>query len=217
MEHTDIHELSATYALDALDEAEAGVFEEHLAGCDECRAIVASFRDVGAALAHAAPEAEPPASLRGRILEEVRTDRPATVIPLQPRWVLRAAGSVAAVAAAAAIALGIWAASLSSELDRRAATYPLSGARGSLVVTPSGDAALIVSGLAAAPQGQTYEIWVIEDGTPLPAGLFEGGAIRTAVALTRRVPEGAVVAVTLEGVGGVQTPTGKQVLSAETT
>jgi anti-sigma-K factor RskA len=217
MEHTEAHELSAAYALDSLDEHEARAFEEHLAGCDECRAIVASFRDVAAALAHAVPEAAPPSGLRERILERVRSDRPPTVVPLRPRWALRAAGAVAAVAAAAAIAVGIWAASLSSELESRAETYSLSGARGSLVVTPSGDAALIVIGLAPAPAGRTYEIWVIENGTPLPAGLFEGGASRTAVALTRRVPEGAAVAVTLERAGGVRAPTGRQVLSADTT
>jgi anti-sigma-K factor RskA len=216
MEHTEVHELSAAYALDALDEDDARGFEEHLSRCEECRATVASFRDVAAALAHGTPEAEPPAALRGRVLAEVRGDPPDAVIPLRPRWALRAAGGAAAVAAAAALALGIWAASLSSELDRRAETYPLSGGLGSLVVTPSGEAALIVSGLAAAPEGQAYEIWVIEDGTPSPAGLFEGGAIRTAVALTRRVPEDAVVAVTLERAGGVPTPTGKQVLSAQT-
>jgi anti-sigma-K factor RskA len=57
---------------------------------------------------------------------------------------------------------------------------------------------------------------VIEDGTPLPAGLFEGGE-RTAVALTRPVRGGAVVAVTLEPAGGVAAPTGDPLVTVEAT
>jgi anti-sigma-K factor RskA len=57
-----------------------------------------------------------------------------------------------------------------------------------------------------APVGKTYEIWVIQAGTPVPAGTFAGGD-RVAVTLTRKIPDGAIVAVTLERAGGVANPT----------
>ena len=37
MERAEIHDLSAAYALDALDGDELEAFEEHLARCAECR------------------------------------------------------------------------------------------------------------------------------------------------------------------------------------
>ena len=59
----------------------------------------------------------PSPELRARILQQARSER-ANVVPLRPRWATPVA-AVAAVAACAAIALGIWAASLSSKLDHR--------------------------------------------------------------------------------------------------
>jgi anti-sigma-K factor RskA len=61
----DLHELLAAYALDALDADERRAFEEHLAGCEPCRADLAQltgtvgalglgFAVVGAAAAAAA-------------------------------------------------------------------------------------------------------------------------------------------------------------------
>jgi anti-sigma-K factor RskA len=214
MERQGIHELSAAYALDALAAEEQRSFEQHLARCAGCRDDLASFQDAAAALAYDVEAPAPPPALRQRILAEARSER-ATVVPLRRRWAFPAAAAAAVAAACAAIALGIWGASLKSELDQRADVVPLSGARGSLVVAPDGQATLILSGLKRAPAGKTYEIWVIEDGTPKPAGLFGGATGRTAVALTRPVSEGDVVAVTLEREGGVDQPTRRPFITAE--
>jgi hypothetical protein len=75
-----------------------------------------------------------------------------------------------------------------------------------LIVGMEGDAVLLVSRLERAPAGRTYEIWVIEGQTPRPAGLFRGGS-DVVVPLTRPVPEGATVALTLEPLGGSPSPT----------
>ena len=113
----DVHELTAGYALDALDPAERATFEEHLSSCERCREELQGFWQVSGALAHAAGGPTPPASLRGRILEQARSER-SNVVPLrQRRFLVPALSSVAAVAAVAAIGLGIWATSLSSDLD----------------------------------------------------------------------------------------------------
>jgi anti-sigma factor RsiW len=218
----DVHELTAGYALDALDPSERVAFEEHLASCERCRAELQGFWQVSGALAHAAGGPMPPASLRERILEQARSER-TNVVPLrQRRFVVPALSSAAAVAAVAAIALGLWAASLSRDLDGAenelavlgdpsARTYESANGAADLVVTRSRDAALVVRTLPPAPAGMDYEIWVFEDGVPQRAGVFE----RPGVALLERpVKPGQTVAVTLEADGGVDAPTGAPVLTA---
>ena len=114
-----IHELTAGYALDALDGDERRAYEEHLAGCERCRDDLASFWDVTSALAVAASGPEPSPELRERVLASVRAE-PQNVVPLAPRrrgYVLPAVAAVAAVAAAVAIGLGVYALSLSNDLD----------------------------------------------------------------------------------------------------
>jgi anti-sigma-K factor RskA len=217
MERQGIHELSAAYALDALDGDERRRFEDHLGQCAECRDDVTAFHEAAAALAYDVDTPPPPKELRERILTQARRERPSNVVALAPRrWSLRIATGVAAVAACAALALGLWAASLQDEVGDRAAVIALNGAEGSLLVEPSGTAILTVEGLGRAPSGRTYEIWVIEDGQPRPAGLFPGAPGRSVVALTERIPEGAVVAVTLERDGGAAKPTGKPLFTAQT-
>ena len=115
MEANAIHDLTAAYALDALDSDEAREYEAHLAHCERCRSELASLSVTATSLAYATESPAPPAELRERILVQARSER-ANVVPLRPRWVGPVA-AVAAVAACAAVALGIWAASLSSKLD----------------------------------------------------------------------------------------------------
>jgi anti-sigma-K factor RskA len=122
--------------------------------------------------------------------------------------------TVAAVAAGVAIALGVWTAMLNNRLDARPEALTLEGTNGSLIVAPSGEGTLLVDELATAPPGKTYEAWVIQKGNPLPAGTFRGGG-RVAFVLTRDVPDGAVVAVTVEPAGGVQKPTTTPLFSSE--
>ncbi len=72
-----------------------------------------------------------------------------------------------------------------------------------------GAGALVVSNLVAAPPGKTYEAWVIQGKAARPAGLFHGGESTTIVALSRPLPVGAEVAVTVEPAGGSPAPTRK--------
>jgi anti-sigma-K factor RskA len=217
MDHDGIHELTAAYALDALDPAEEREFEEHLARCTACRGEVASLREVTTALAHNVDTPEPPAALRARLLQSVRAEQPKVVEFRPRRWSLPLAAGFAAAAACAAVGLGLWAAALQGRLNDRAETVALTGARGSLVVSPAGEGVLVVSRLAPAPTGKTYEAWVIEDGRASPAGLFDGTGRRTAIALTRLIPDGAIVAVTLEDDGGVKQPTGQPLFKSDRT
>jgi anti-sigma factor RsiW len=228
MEADTIHELTAAYALDALDEREELEYEAHLARCPRCREELASFTETATSLAYGVESPAPPADLRDRILERARAERP-NVVPLRPAWRSWTAAA-AAVAACAAIGLGIWAVTLSRSLDRErsakqqqasvlsivsdpaARRFALSGSHGTLVVSRSGAGALLVSNLRPAPSGKTYEAWVIQGKTPRRAGLF--GKAKP-FKLTRPVPQGAVVAVTLERHGGVDAPTTKPITAAQ--
>ena len=223
----DAHELIAAYALDALDEAEREAYEAHLRTCERCRAELPALREAAASLAFAADSPPPPARLRGRILEAARAER-SNVVPLRPwRNVALVASGVAAAAAAIAIGLGIWGVSLSNDLDAQreatalladpnAAAVSLDGADGRLLVSPTGRAALVVS-LEPAPQGKTYQAWVIRDGRPTSAGVFDAEGGREVFVLDQSVDEGATVAVTLEPGDGADEPSGAALFTASVT
>lgn len=121
-----LHALSGAYVVDALDDHEREVFEEHLPGCLDCQAEVASLREATAELAHDAA-LTPPASLRASVLAGIAGVRP--LPPLAPtpheaprerlapvtslgsrrerRPRRRLATAVAGLAAAAAVATGV--------------------------------------------------------------------------------------------------------------
>ena len=215
----DLHELSALYALDVLDADERARFEEHLAACDRCTSDLAGLRDAATALAFVDSPA-PPTALRSRILTAARAE-PSNVVALPTRRsaAVSAAVAFAVAASAAAVGFGIWAATLHHSLaQERSATSvlrdPLSrhvalqGKPGELVVAPSGDAVLTVS-LPSPPKGHTYEAWVASPAVQ-PAGVFSGGLVK----LSRRVPRGALVMVTLERSGGTGAPTQQPLLRA---
>jgi anti-sigma-K factor RskA len=220
----DLHDLTAGYALDALDEDERAHYEEHLASCESCREELQGFWEVSGALGRAAGGPMPPASLRERILEQARSERP-NVVPLRRRIATPVLASAAAVAAVVAVALGVWSLGVSNDLDDakdalavlsdpNARVQTTAEGEANLVVTPTGRAALVVRMLAPAPRGKDYEIWVFENGVPKPAGLFERPGVAM---LSRRVAPGQTVAVTLEPDGGVDAPTGDAIFSAVST
>ena len=217
----DLHELTAGYALDALDPDEQAQYEAHLASCEPCRDELQGFWQVSASLARAADGPQPPAALRNRILEQARSERP-NVVPLRRRFALPVLSSAAAVAAVAANATGIRAVGVYRDLnnandlnavlgDPNAQVFETAKGEANLVVTPSGEAALVVRRLAPAPAGKDYQIWVFENGVPKSAGLFERpGAAR----LTRPVEPGQTVAVTVEPDGGLDAPSGTPLFTA---
>jgi anti-sigma factor RsiW len=210
----DPHDLTAAYALDALEPDEARAYEEHLAGCAQCREELATLQAAAGSLAYAVLPASPPESLRGRILDAARAERP-NVVPLRRRSTeTRVLRAVAAVAACAVVGLAAWNVSLHHRVGHQALSgASLIGAKGSVVFTGS-RGALVVSDLARAPVGKTYEAWVIVNGHASEAGLFAGGGSTVVVRLTRAVPAGSVVAVTLERAGGVSQPTQKPFITS---
>ncbi|HEY4621096.1 MAG TPA: anti-sigma factor [Gaiellaceae bacterium] len=223
---TGIHELTAGYALDALDPDERREYEAHLADCQHCREELASLAQTTEALAIAASGPAPPPGLRDRILEGARAEAQ-VVVPFEPRRrrTVPVLAAAAAMAAVVALAVGLWAERLSGDLDdarsaleraRAAAavladpearTVALQAGDGRLVVGPEGEAVLVLDGMDPAPAGKTYELWIIEGDTPQRAGLFPGRDGTDVVPVDGTVAEGDIVAVTIEDAAGVDAPT----------
>ena len=236
---TGIHELTAGYALDALDADERAAYEAHLPGCETCQQELASFWETTEALAVAASGPPPSPALRERILADARAEAPQNVVPFEPRRrrLAPVLGAVAAVAAVVALAIGLWGANVSSKLDDTrsalerseaaaavladpgAQTVGLQAGEGRLVVGADGQAVLVVDGLDRAPAGKTYEMWIVPDGSieeANPAGLFPGRDGTEIVALEGTVQAGDLVAVTVEPSGGVDSPTTAPIVASDT-
>jgi anti-sigma factor RsiW len=217
MDNDTLHDLTAAYALDALEADDARAYEQHLAGCERCQDELASLSAAAGSLAYAVLPAGPPPALRERILQAAVAERP-NVVPLRARTRARPLAAVAAVAACVAVGLGVWNIVLHNDLSSAKEALrgvPLIGASGSVVVGAGGSGALVVSNLSSAPAGKTYEAWVIEDGTALPAGTFTGGERTIVIRLTRAIPAGAIIAVTLERAGGVEQPTREPFITSQ--
>ena len=202
-----IHELTAGYALDALDPEEREEYERHLADCARCQEELAAFWEVTGALALASDGPAPPPGLRERILEAARAEPQTVVASLDTVVSLDTARrrrrpqvltAVAAIAAVVAIGLGIYAISLNNQLDDAhsalstqedvtavladpsATSVAMASGSGRLVVTNDGSAVLVVDDLASVPEGKTYQAWVVEGTTPASAGTFgESGGQRS--------------------------------------
>jgi anti-sigma-K factor RskA len=221
MDTETIHDLTAAYALDALDADEARAYEEHLRSCPRCRDELATLTDASAALAFGAPAAEPPRGLRERIVSAARAERPPNVVPLRPRWVYPV-GAAAAVAAAAVVAVGIWAINLSRDLDRERAALRIVGdptthrygTRLATVYVGRDGKTALVERLPRAESGKTYEAWVIRGGSTRPAAVFDGRS--TVVLLRVRVRAGDSVAVSVEPHGGSKQPTTTPLFTTQT-
>jgi anti-sigma factor RsiW len=228
-----IHELTAGYALDALDPEERRAYEDHLEDCERCQEELGSFWETTDALAVAASGPVPADGLRERVLAAARAE-PQNVVPLESRRrrTAPALSAVAAVAAVVALGVGLWATQLRGDLDdtrlalerERAVaevlsdpnsrTVALEAGTGRLVVSPDGKGVLVLDELDRAPDGKTYEAWIVESGTPVPAGIFPGSDGRDRIPLEGTVDAGDVVAVTLEE-RRVTAPEGETIAASE--
>lgn len=234
MTPADAHALTAAYALDGLSPDERARFERHLSGCAACATEVAGFRATAGQLA-AAVAAEPPATLRGRILDSVartpqlgRVDAAARV--LRSRWLAGAGGALAAAAVAAAVLFGIAAGHSQDRLDgMRHQQREIAAVLGSRDVTvhraavATGGTATVVmshrmhalvfsaSGLAPPPAGRRYELWLVRQHGDAPAGMLptQGSAV---LMMASGLDPGDALGLSVEPSHGSSHPTGPMLL-----
>lgn len=222
----EIHALSGAYAVDALDDLERARFEEHLAACAECRAEVASLSDATLLLSELS-ETPPPAALRAKILEDIKTVRPLppVVARLEARRPRRWSGLVAA-AAAAVLAVGggtlAWqqATDDTSSVQLSAADQVIASADvervdvdlpGEATATvyrsvALGKAALVTSKMPAPPSGSVYQLWLQKAGRMVPADLMAAGSDQKLV-ISGSADDATAVGITVEPAGGSDHPT----------
>jgi anti-sigma-K factor RskA len=229
MDHQQLEESVAAYALNALDEAGRAETErtllEHLAGCASCRDLFNDLREVTADLALAVAPIPVRPEVERRILEGL-PERPRVRAPVaapRSRFV-----RVAMVAAAAAIvAMGAWNVQLASRVNdatHRTQTVTaalsllgapdshstrLAGDEGTLVfVWRPGEAILVGHDVATPPNGKVLQLWLMRAGVPTSAGVFN--PVDGVVTLAVHVDPSSFdrVAVTVEsGPNGAVRPT----------
>jgi hypothetical protein len=237
MSHEELLDYYELYALGTAEEPERGEIRAHIErGCEVCAAHVQRARQLAALVGVSAPPAAPSARLRRRILasagHEERhfgwtmllaattlmglfgavyfggRERQYTEEAVQLRRQLRSQTiQVTRLYEAFAIV---------GDRDTVEASFG-QGPRGKVFVNRSRGVLLIASNLPPAPEGKTYQMWVIpKDGKPVPAGLVHSDASGTAMHVQPgAVPENAaVVAVTLEPQGGSDQPTTTPLLAA---
>jgi anti-sigma-K factor RskA len=161
----------AAYALGALDEESAGRFEQHLEGCDLCRADLASLKPVVDRLPASAEPVDPPPELRKRIMSVVEADakrlRGAEAPERRGAWRTRWVPAVAAAAAAAAIAV-VLVTGGGAETETIRAQGDMPGAQSTLRVEDDA-ATLVVQGMPKPPAGRVYQVWKQHrNGPPQP-------------------------------------------------
>jgi anti-sigma-K factor RskA len=232
----ELHALAGAYALDALDDRERGVFEEHLAECEDCAAEVWSFTDTAAELSNLTLTAPPP-HLRADVLSAISRVRPLAPVTDNVSALRRSGASrsawqlLAAACALIAILAGAW----GYQQHRDARTTDANTA-GIVRVLAAGDAAAVsgavgmghatvvysrsrqeiaVLGTAVPtlPADKTYQLWLInKDAAGKPsftsAGIFQPDSSGT----VRKVTAGDLTSdsqlgVSIEPAGGSARPT----------
>ncbi|WP_439937509.1 anti-sigma factor [Nocardia sp. N13] len=229
----DPHKLTGAYAVDALDDLERARFEQHLSGCEDCRAEVAELRETAALLAETVAT-PPPASLRDSVLAGISQIRPLPPeLPASsPQEAPRSAPAGAGrrrmpllVAAALAVLVGVGAMIVAPWADDEprltAAEQVLRAAdaehvfldlgeagRATVTRSKSQDRAVITTeDMVSAPEGKAYELWFqTPEDDMVPAGMMPDSADQTVV-LDGPAAEAVAVGITIEPEGGSPEPT----------
>lgn len=220
----DMRELIGAYVLDALDEGERTAFEAYLADHPEMQAEVDELR-VGATLLAEQRGVTPPPSMRAAVLEtvgsvkQVAVERPPVVVtPGRRRRWLALAGAVALVVV---LVVGVtalrsdeisdvYAAPDAVELDLAADefgatfTYSFELQQGVFASTE----------LPGVSADETYQLWLIDDAGPMPAGLFRPDDGDAEVLVSGELTRATLLGLTIEPAGGSAAPTG-DILIAE--
>ena len=232
MTDAELREQIALAVVGALDEDARAELELALRTRPDLRAELAEMEDAAAAMAAAVSE-PPPMALRANILDLIaRTEQlPVETAPSAPvvsieaaahRRRNRIAGIVAAVAAAAAIFVGVLVVSpwstdtpdpVAAVLDADdAQTIPMPGTLPGVTIVHSAtqDAAVLQADEVPVPEGdRVYELWAIRDGTPERFATFRPDADGTLSIYAAGLDPASAEqwAITEEPAGGSDTPT----------
>jgi len=229
MDQERFEDLKDVYVLGALPEEERLEFERYLVAHPDLQGEIEELSTVAGLLALSVWEQEPPPGLRHKIMATVEAAHPDTS---RRSWLAGLWDAVGvrdlALAAAAVLVVGLfsWGVLLQGEVrDLQGRVQSLQsqpqgpqtialggagteqGARAELVTLKGDRAVLVAENMPPAPEGKTYQIWVIKGDTPKPSGLFEPRGDSVAVVVENPVEGAEAVAVTIEPEGGSKKPT----------
>jgi anti-sigma-K factor RskA len=213
----------AAFLLGALEPGEAAELERHLAGCEECRTELEWLRPAVQLLPESVQRVEPPRELRGRLMEQVRSEAEAPAPHRSRRWSiggwsLRPAAGLAAlvlvVAAVAAYAIGSGDSSDSGGAKTTTVVEGHSPGVVAEVVRDGGSGTLHLANLHQLPSDKVLQAWVERDGRVVSAKtLFVPNQDGTASATIDDMEGVKTVMVTAEPRGGSVQPTSAPIVS----
>ena len=235
-EHDALRDLIAPVALGAAAPHEIARVEAHAEECAVCGEQLASLRAAADVLAIAVPQHDPPPSLKDSLMATVRAEaaerageEPVAEPAARPRREGRrrflgipAWPAAAAVAAIVALALAIGlVVSTSGDSGGGTTTIAMSagpetpGISGSVLYVPDEDTAVVnLSDLPPLQPGDAYQLWVIKDGTPTSAGLFESTGPAAARTVATGLQDADALAVTAQPATSRAAPQGPILVQA---
>ena len=221
-EHDRRRDDIAAYLLGALEPGEAAELERHIAGCPECEQELQRLRPAVRVLPETVERVEPPAALRGRLMEQVRSEAagsqaaPAAGRAPRRRFGLRPLAGLAALALVVA-AIGGYAISDSGSGGGPKTTTVVSGHSPGVtaeMVREGETGTLRLANLHQLPAGKVLQAWVQRGKQVVSAkALFVPNSDGTATATIDGMAGVNTVMVTAEPRGGSVQPTSKPIVS----
>jgi anti-sigma-K factor RskA len=227
--HDDMRELVAAYVLGAVPPEEEPFIRAHISTCDECMAEADRYSETSASLALAVESAPLPKDFADKVLAAARGPQEKTARVPAERKPFRLSIPALVGGIAVLLAFAVMTTALiqkSNDLDRAdealtamvhsEGVVELKGAGAVARVVPTAsETYLVVAGLQEAPSNHTYQLWFMDDGTPVSAGVFdvdEGLAIFEA---DRSLEGFDGAAISVEPEGGSTEPTTAPIMVSE--
>jgi len=227
--HQNIQSLIAAYALGAVPEDEIPAIRAHIMSCDECFAEAESYATSLAALAEVVKPVPPSKGFEDKVLAEVRAATPAPAGRDRRAggrvrtWLVAGAATVVAALLVVAVISLVQVVTLQQQYrevvaalvhDSDALTLRgPGGAEGAIASTANGSV-LVTLDLGEAPSGRDYQLWLMDEGEPVPADTFDAGGSVVIVESDKSIEGYDGAAVTVEPEGGSEQPTTDPVLSS---
>ncbi len=217
-EHDRWRDDLAAYVLGALEPGESAELERHIAGCEECKVELDWLRPAAQLLPESAERLEPPAELRARLFEQVRSEAARPELSgssRRTRWLtLR---PLAGLAAAVLLVAAIGGYAISGGSDGGSETTVAAGHAPGVtakIVSEDDSGTLRLANVDELPADKVLQAWV-QRGERVESAktLFLPNRDGTATAVIDDMQGVSAVMVTMEPRGGSDQPTAKPMVT----
>ncbi len=227
--HDNIQSVIGAYAMGAVPEDEIPSIRAHILTCDECFEEAESYAEALAVLAESVEPAAISDGFADRVLAEAVGDRD-SVVEKPRRFAFAWPGALRTGLAVAMVALVGVSASYIRSIDKQReyqrivtalvndpGALALQGAGGAsgLIASTQEGSIFVALDLGEAPEGRDYQLWLMQDGVPVPDVTFDVSDEIVVVESDRSLSEYDGAAVTVEPEGGSEQPTTDPVLVTE--